>query len=152
MVVNNPITNPTYEGIHATVTTTGHRLKNLNHNFDYIVGLSRGGLIPGVILSHVLETKFLSIDYSSTSGKGDNRNNHLNLLPNFDPTIKVLIVDDIIDSGRTMSEIHSHYSDVLETSPVVYGIYLRYTSIFLPDFSNYYINNDQWITFPWECK
>ncbi len=90
----------------------------------YIYGLSRGGLIPAVMLSHIT-----GIPYSktpTTHGK------------------ECLIVDDICDSGKTLSEWHDHHTAVLYHKP--------HTACTTPDiWGELYIGNS-WIIYPWEKK
>jgi hypoxanthine phosphoribosyltransferase len=71
---------------------------------DYIVGIGRGGLVPAAFLSHRSGISMLSIDFSSgvpafadelihklaTSTRGGQR---------------ILLVDDINDSGRTIEAL-----------------------------------------------
>ena len=73
-----------------------------------VIGLTRGGLIPAVILSHMYnDIPVIPISYSSTDGAGDNKN-HNNELPTI-AQINTLIIDDIADSGRTLHEVSSYY-------------------------------------------
>jgi len=71
---------------------------------DFIIGIGRGGLVPAVYLSHRLDVPMLSIDQSSR-------------LPDFADALlgkvaaktvagtKLLVVDDINDSGATIATI-----------------------------------------------
>ena len=72
---------------------------------DVIVGLSRGGLTPGVMMSHWMKKPFKPIktalrDYPEWEDylprKTDKR---------------VLIVDDVCDSGETFHKIRNHIND-----------------------------------------
>lgn len=72
---------------------------------DYIAALSRGGLVPGVILSHKLNCPLLPLSISFR----DNLtvNDSPRQLPEVikDTTKKILVVDDINDSGVTFKAI-----------------------------------------------
>jgi len=99
------------------------KLKNLK--FNKIHGLSRGGLIPAVLLSHQL-----SIPYTDSID---------------DDT---LVVDDICDSGETLKNLTSKFkvkTAVLHYKPI--------TSSFTPTIyaDTIYSKND-WIIYPWERK
>lgn len=71
---------------------------------DFIVGIGRGGLVPAVYLSHATGTPLLSVDHSSK-------------VPTFGDELlaklatktaagrRLLIVDDINDSGRTLAAL-----------------------------------------------
>jgi len=64
----------------------------------YVVGITRGGLIPAVMLSHFLRTKFASIHVSFE----DEWNYDISNLK-FDGNI--LIIDDIVDGGNHMRQV-----------------------------------------------
>jgi len=69
---------------------------------DVIVGISRGGLLPGVMMSHWLQKPFKPIKAA------------LRDFPEWEDYLprktdkRVLIVDDICDSGETLQRIASH--------------------------------------------
>ena len=73
---------------------------------DYIVGIGRGGLVPGTYLSHRMNLPLLSIDYSSKVHEFSD-----GLLMNIAECCasgeKYLFVDDINDSGKTIARFRS---------------------------------------------
>ena len=93
--------------------------------FKSVAGVPRGGLIPAVMLSHKL-------------GIGYTPFNHLQ-----EYNDKVLIVDDISDSGETLTQIGGKgYSTAT--------LCFRYSTQYTPDYYGEEIDNDRWIVFPWE--
>ena len=75
---------------------------------DYIVGLTRGGLIPAVMMSHTLDIPMHTLEVKLR----DHANTESNLWmaedafgSNEDDGLNILIVDDINDSGATLSWI-----------------------------------------------
>jgi hypoxanthine phosphoribosyltransferase len=73
------------------------------NKYDLIIGLSRGGLVPAVFLSHRLNVPMVVADISHELSVGDNKDSHSNILPIIPDNVKsILIVDDIIDSGNTI--------------------------------------------------
>ena len=127
---------------------------------EWVVGLTRGGLIPAVIISHLLDLPMMPVNYSSKDGRGDNRN-HNNSLPMISGDISsgagvapsipsLLIVDDICDSGKTLLEVKEHY---LKQQHYVWtaALYFKKTATIVPDFYWQRIWPDSpWIVFPWE--
>ena len=119
-------------------------------NFDpvVIVGLSRGGLTPGVMLSHWFKKPFKSVasalrDFPEWE----------DYLPR--PTDKrVLIVDDICDSGVTFQRMASHITKKAN------GVDVRFATLWWNnecDFEpTYYVkeiakdSTNTWVHFPWE--
>ena len=119
-------------------------------NFDpvVIVGLSRGGLTPGVMLSHWFKKPFKSV----ASALRDFREWE-DYLPR--PTDKrVLIVDDICDSGETFHKMRGHITKKAN------GVDVRFATLWWNnecDFEpTYYVreiakdSTNTWVHFPWE--
>ena len=116
---------------------------------DVIVGLSRGGLTPGVMISHWMNKPFKSIKAS------------LRDFPEWEDYLprktdeKVLIVDDICDSGETFHKIREHINERKEN-----GVDVRFATLWWNNECNfephYYINEiakdttKTWIHFCWE--
>ena len=116
---------------------------------DVIVGLSRGGLTPGVMMSHWMEKPFKAIKAS------------LRDFPEWEDYLprktdeRVLIVDDICDSGETFFKIRKHINERKEN-----GVDVRFATLWWNSECNfephYYVNECQkdtnkiWIHFPWE--
>ena len=78
---------------------------------DVVVGISRGGLIPGVMISHKLEIPFKPVHASTRDFP-----HWENYLPK-PKDEKILIVDDICDSGETFVRLSEYISCLLYTSP-----------------------------------
>ncbi len=121
---------------------------------DVIVGLSRGGLTPGVMMSHWLEKPFKPVKSA------------LRDFPEWEDYLprktdkRVLIIDDICDSGETFERISQHINGPRENKPLQLQCDVRFASLwwnneveFKP---HYYVReeakdtNNLWIVFPWE--
>ena len=94
----------TYEWFNKDISSLIEQLRD--KPFDLIVGISRGGCIPAVCLSHALKVPTTMIDVSTRDGA----NIHPISLSEFfmgvyEDYSSVLIVDDLIDSGRSMDII-----------------------------------------------
>jgi hypoxanthine phosphoribosyltransferase len=77
---------------------------------DYIVGIGRGGLVPGTFLSHRLSIPLLSIDHSSkVHAFSEALLTHLSLC--IKQGERYLFVDDINDSGKTLARFKSSLCD-----------------------------------------
>tara|TARA_B100000161_G_scaffold254072_1_gene215094 strand:- start:27 stop:488 length:462 start_codon:yes stop_codon:yes gene_type:complete len=114
-----------------------------------IVGLSRGGLTAGVMMSHWFQKPFKPVKASIRD------------FPDWEDYLpkktdeRVLIVDDICDSGETFVKIQEHLKDATNLP-----VEVRFASLwwnneceFKP---HYYVQEcakdteDIWIHFPWE--
>jgi hypoxanthine phosphoribosyltransferase len=104
-----------------TVKTWVHNIvRAMNHDGfkpDYIVGLTRGGLVPAVMLSHYLDVPMHSLGVSlrDNTGFGPESNCWMaedaygyKSLDEQDPK-NILIVDDINDSGATLNWIREDW-------------------------------------------
>ncbi|MHA2402136.1 MAG: phosphoribosyltransferase [Candidatus Kariarchaeaceae archaeon] len=144
-------THPTYNEIHKACESLRYDNRLAEFNPHLVIGLIRGGLIPSVIVSHALDdTKMEAIDYSSGDGAGDDRNKHTNKIPHFDTFNRLLIVDDICDTGNSMKEVVGEYTS-RGHEVLTFALYYKESSVFKPDFIWQTIPEDSpWIIFPFE--
>jgi xanthine phosphoribosyltransferase len=98
------INNTKFKGLVATIC---REIAADNWKPDYIVGLTRGGLLPAVMISHYLNIPMQSLDISLRDG-GECVSN-LGMAEDafgYDREPKnILIVDDINDQGSTLNWI-----------------------------------------------
>lgn len=143
---------PSYNDVHNACVDIVNEIKRSGVRIGVVLGVARGGLLPAVILSHMLEVPMKTASYSSKKGKGDDKN-HDNLLPAVDTLDgSVLIVDDICDSGQTLSEIVAHFQKQnTQALTAVLFHKIHDNQVALPDFFWRKIDSDSgWITFPFE--
>tara|TARA_R110001606_G_scaffold67599_2_gene154586 strand:- start:99 stop:548 length:450 start_codon:yes stop_codon:yes gene_type:complete len=119
--------------------------------YDCIVALGRGGLIPGAMLSYKLGIKNLQnlgINTRQEDGK------YLETLVYQRPTISgnVLVVDDINDSGKTFEAVDSLISKEYSVDKLTYcSIVKRYSTTFKKDTIQAVDTSiDDWFVFPWD--
>ena len=121
---------------------------------DVIVGLSRGGLTPGVMMSHWLKKPFKPVKSA------------LRDFPEWEDYLprktdkRVLIIDDICDSGETFERISQYINGPRENTPLQLQCDVRFASLWWNnevDFKpHYYVREvakdteKLWIHFPWE--
>lgn len=144
------LTHPSWNEIDQMVLNCVNYLASINNQYDTVVGLSRGGLIPAVRVSHILNVDLVPVCYSSKDGVGDNRD-HDNVLPIIEGR-RILVVDDIADSGLTIKEVVDFYK---QTNDVVDSmvIYYKNTSCINPTTKGITIDSHcGFIYFPWETS
>lgn len=71
---------------------------------DFIVGISRGGAIPAVVLSHRLNIPCIMINWNTRETYKQNDDLH-NVEQLLQEGKQILLVDDIVDSGETFRQI-----------------------------------------------
>lgn len=128
---------------------TSHVAAHLSYDVpDCIVGLARGGLVPAVRLSHILNIPMVSLNLSLRDDKvGDLDLSGLHKYKN------IAVVDDICDSGKTFHVLDIYLQDAGFTNIQWCTLYSKATSMFNPTIIGETIkeiDNSQWVVFPWE--
>ncbi len=122
---------------------------------DFIIGIGRGGLAPAVYLSHATGLTMLSVDYSSQV-KEFAEAPLVKLAERTRAGEKLLFVDDINDSGRTIAHIRSVLAAVGATEAVMRFATLidNVSSAERVDYRARTIDRREtkdWFVFPWEA-
>ena len=110
----------------------------------HIVGITRGGLIPAVMLSHSFD---LPMETLGVSFRDNKATHHTKFKPIKDA--RYLIVDDINDSGTTFKVV----TDIFKNRRLQHrtaALINKEKSDFDVDFYGEMFYHDDWITFPWE--
>lgn len=119
--------------------------------YDYVVGIVRGGSIPAACISYHLGIPLKMVSWS-TYHKDQMKESALDIAEDIIDGKKVLVVDDILDSGRTLSELMEDWGvdrRKFDLAVMVWNIGQE----ILPDFYGRKIDrasNEEWITFWWE--
>ena len=119
---------------------------------EVITGPNRGGLQMGVMLSHFFRVPFVALQWQTRDGEG---RDHAGLNSFFEKynEHKILLVDDINDTGKTLLDIFEHCPKYLHKNINVATLFHKTTSAY-QDIS-YYAHeltpdNDPWVVFPYE--
>jgi xanthine phosphoribosyltransferase len=124
-------------------------LKNLQH-FDTIVGISRGGLTLSQAIAESLEIRDVQT-IQTRLYDNDKKRDCITILDNtlLRDNSKVLVVDDIADSGETLQEVMQHLQNNNPTCSFASAVlFYKKTSVYKP---TYWVNEATcWIEFFWE--
>lgn len=118
---------------------------------DLIVGVARGGLIPAGAIGYAIGVKAMgAINVEFYTNIGQTLPEPVVLDPQLDTdslrSKKVLVVDDVADSGKTLDLVVNLLEE--KASQVRSAvIYTKPTTIFAPDYS--WRRTDKWINFAW---
>jgi hypoxanthine phosphoribosyltransferase len=123
---------------------------------DYVVGITRGGLIPANLISQYLGVSMETLKVSLRGEEPDCESNFW-MAEDADRGCNILIVDDINDSGDTLNWIRKDWQVDSKWGHNVRVAVLydneSSASEHTPDYSAQDINkahDPQWIVFPWE--
>lgn len=141
----------TYELFGESVRDLAQTIVDDGYEPDLILSIARGGLGLGMGLGYAMGVKNLSVINVEFYTGVDERLDMPVMLP---PTpaavdlsgMKVLIADDVADTGRTLELVQQFCAEsVAESRTVV--IYEKPRSIIKPDYT--WRHTDRWIDFPW---
>jgi hypoxanthine phosphoribosyltransferase len=130
--------------------------KQINKKYDVIIGINRGGLIPSVMLSHLTKIRHGVTTIESYQGKKKSRQHktslHISMIGELGPTSRVLLVDDIADSGESLIEVIKvlHKLGCTEGNVDTATLHYKAQSKFKPTFYGKEVPNYDWLNYPWE--
>lgn len=138
----------------ASILTLALKIYRDGYEPDYIVGIGRGGLEIADGLSRLFQKTMGVIMCSSYEGKGEMEQGRLNIAKHISITRelkgKILVVDDLADSGKTLigvkKDIQENHSMVEDVKTAV--IFLKSKSKFTPDYHSEKIDGSYWILLP----
>jgi xanthine phosphoribosyltransferase len=115
---------------------------------DYeIVGISRGGLVPAVVISNLLGIRKVFSLGLKTYKEQEKDNAEIYQIPYLAYSNKILLIDDISDSGESFIIVKKLYS---HKQLVTVSVYMKEKTKFIPDIVGENVDNNTWIVFPWE--
>lgn len=119
-------------------------------NPDVIVGIARGGLVPAVRLSHLLGDCLMRVIHVKYYKNVDKRTEKPEIFWADVGKLegKVLVVDDVADTGNTLKVVIDHLEEKVEGEIKIATLVWKPKSSIKPDF--YVFVTDRWVIFPWE--
>ena len=118
-----------------------------------VLGPGRGGFRIGVMMSHYFDIPFHGFEWQTRDGEVQNSNQLRQLLSKYNGK-RVVIIDDINDTGTTLKGIHDIVVMEGMTDNVKYvSLFEKLSSEFSVDISAKELDEEeekQWIVFPYE--
>jgi hypoxanthine phosphoribosyltransferase len=144
---------PTWSQIYELLLYLSEKIRLAAYVADVVVGVARGGLVPGRVLADLLgveELATLQIEYYT--GVAQTKT---------EPTLKqapttsvqgkmVLLVDDIVDSGESLKLAKSTLKRSGAKEIKTATLYRKPQSTQTPDFTAK--QTEKWVIFPWDTK
>lgn len=146
-----------YDEYHHLIEKLALKVHQSGWDFDTILCLARGGMRPGDILSRIFDKPLAIMSTSSYRAEAGTVRGCLDLArfittPKGDIAGRVLLVDDLADSGHTLSAVidmlGTSYPSITELRSAV--IWTKGQSAFSPDYSVEFLPTNPWIHQPFE--
>jgi len=142
---------PGWDAIYQMLLDLAQQILKDQYKPEIIVGVSRGGWPPARVMSDLLQNPNLAnmrVEFYKDIGVRNNKP-HITQPVTMEVVGKrVLVVDDVSDTGHSLRVVASH----LRRKPVkefrVCTIYMKPQSVYRPDY--YAQTTRKWIIFPWE--
>ncbi len=146
-----------YDEYHNLIEKLAIRIHQSGWEFDTILCLARGGMRPGDILSRIFNKPLAIMSTSSYRAEAGTQQGVLDIAryittPKGEIAGKVLLVDDLADTGKTLKEVidrlRNDYAPITEMRSAV--IWTKGVSSFKADYSVEFLPTNPWIHQPFE--
>lgn len=127
------------------------KLREADRQYDKMICITRGGVFVGGLLAHFLGIRNITT-IALTLYEGSRQGSGIVELSAPDmpkPGSSILVVDDLLDSGRTLAYIMEKWGNDYEIDSAV--LYDKGGGELRPDFAAMSIP-DEWVWFPWEMS
>ena len=146
-----------YDEYHNLIEKLAIKVHQSGWEFDNILCLARGGMRPGDILSRIFDKPWAIMSTSSYRAEAGTRQGNLDIArfittPKGEIAGKVLLVDDLADSGHTLNAVikllKTSYAPITELRSAV--LWTKGVSTFTADYSVEFLATNPWIHQPFE--
>jgi hypoxanthine phosphoribosyltransferase len=144
---------PSWSQIYKLLLRLSSKIRSASYTPDAIVGISRGGWFPARLLSDLLETtNLVNVKTECYTGiaKSVKQPRLIQFISGEVSGKKVLVVDEIADSGRTLKLVVNYLKEQGAAEVKTAVLYRKPKSVITPDFCEK--KTDSWVVFPWELK
>jgi len=137
-----------YEYISFIVDLLEQRVRK---DYDFIVGVGRGGLIPATMLAYKLKKKVISFGINTYNDMVQT-DKYVIYQPIPIPIkhSKILVIDDICDTGNTFNIIRDTYCKEDNLDIEFASLFVKDSKSHLVDYYGLSVSDGIWLDFPWE--
>jgi hypoxanthine phosphoribosyltransferase len=143
---------PTWGQIYEMLLGQAEKIRKSGFKPDLIIAIYRGGWLPARVLSDLLETRLAHVSAEFYVSVAETRNEPV-LTQGISVSVadkKVLIVDDVADTGKSLKLVKEHVTQQGAREVRTATVYYKPWSVVKPDY--YERQTRLWIVFPWEVK
>lgn len=147
-----------WQGYHRMIERLALQVYESQWEFDVVLCLARGGLVAGNVLCRIFDKPLAVLSTSSYREAIGTEQGALDIAKNITMTQgrmagKILLVDDLIDTGVTLAAVkahmQTHYPDVTEVRSAV--LWRKGWAKAEPDYCVDLLDNSPWIHQPFEA-
>lgn len=147
-----------WDDYNDAVVALARMIHDSGWEFDQVLCLARGGLRPGDIFSRIFDVPLAILSTSSYREEAGTVQGTLDIARHITMTKgslsgKVLLLDDLVDSGVTLEKVQKHLKEnfpaVIEVRSAV--LWCKGCSCLKPDYYLHYLPNNPWIHQPFEA-
>lgn len=147
-----------YTQYHALIDRVLANIQQTDFHPDVVLGVARGGLMLADGLSRGLKIPMAVLVASSYREEAGTRQGQLRIsssVASLGPLQgRVLVADDLVDSGRTLASLIQHlrvaHPGITDVRSAV--IWHKHSATFQPDFFAETLDHDLWIVQPFEVR
>lgn len=146
-----------WDAYHQAIEKLALKVYESGWQFDQVLCLARGGLRPGDVFSRIFDVPLAILSASSYREEEGTKQGELDIARHITVTRgtlsgRVLLLDDLVDSGITVEKVQAHLSEyfpeVTEVRSAV--IWCKACSAITPDYYLEYLETNPWIHQPFE--
>ena len=149
----------TYDSFREGIDSIASQVQASNFLPHYIVGIVRGGAVPGVYLSHKLKIPVVMVSWNTRDNTEIGNESNSWIPEDICDGKRVLLIDDIVDGGDTIKELladwgTSVHDDLNMNNLRIAAMWYNITQDINVDFYHKTIDRDvdqRWVIFPWEA-
>src|SRR5712691_9664622 len=153
---HDPLQNPKYvaptrDEVYLMMIELARQIKSSGYSTQVIVGVSRGGWPPARVMSDLLENPNLAnmkVEFYKNIGVTAKRPKITQPVTSEVSGKRVLVVDDVADSGHSLRVASKHLARKGAREIRVCTLYFKPKSVFKPN--HYARTTSKWVIFPWE--
>src|SRR5260370_24762735 len=148
---NSKYVAPGWDDVYGMLVDLASEIRLSGYDPQVIVGVSRGGWPPARVMSDLLENPNLAnmkVEFYKNIGVTAKRPKITQPVTSEVSGKRVLVVDDVADSGHSLRVASKHLARKGAREIRVCTLYLKPKSVFKPN--NYSRTTSKWVIFPWE--
>ena len=144
----------TWEDIHKLCRELAKKVRDSGFEPDAVIAIARGGWVPARIVCDYLDIKDLYSVMTEHWGVAATKGEAKITQPlNVDIAgKKVLVVDDVADTGDTIRVVVEHVKECSPAEVRVAVVDYKTTSKLVPDYYAAKMEGWKWIVYPWSIK